>query len=473
MRIGVFHEAPYYLRYYATALTALADRGHRLLLARPDRYDEVPVPKALRKRSEVSTALYPWDRADGREKTASIVRAARDFARYSGPPLDAAHANRARAFERLLRAVVGKGRSLAADVEPLELSLDEADRGVVDGFFRDLESLIPPDEGVCAFIREHKLDLVVCVSRVNIAARQTEVVKAAKSLGVPTGIVVYSWDNLSSKGLLHEQPDRLFVWNEVQAGEAEELHGVDRGRIAITGAVRFDDVFDRAPSADRADLQRELGLDPERSTVLYLGSSKFVAPREPEFVDRWIEAVRGSGDERLASANLIVRPHPGTVGDAAWAEWRPPAGAVLPPPVGKRRDQDLFDQIFAGDAVVSLNTSAEIEAAIVGRPVLTIRAGSIAPGQQGSVHFHYLLDEEGGFVQTAAALDEHVGQLSRALEHDPLAAERARFLETFVRPNGIDAPAGPALADAIEELGEGRVRPWPRVRRPGRAAAAS
>lgn len=472
MRIGVFHEAPYYLRYYASAWTALADRGHKLLLARPDRYDEVQVPKPLRKRPEVSTALYPWGRADGREKTASIVRAARDFARYNAPPLDSAHANRARAFERLLRSVVGKARSLAANFEPPDLSLGETDRVVLDDFFRDLESLIPPDDGVCRFIREHKLDVVVCVSRVNIAARQTEVVKAAKSLGVPTGVVVYSWDNLSSKGLLHEQPDRLFVWNEVQAREAEELHGVDRSRIAITGAVRFDEVFERAPSGERGELLRELGLDPERSTVLYLGSSKFVAPREPEFVDRWIAAIRRSADDPLAGANLIVRPHPGTVAEPAWAEWRPLAGAVVPPPVAKRRDQDLFDQLFVSDAVVSLNTSAEIEAAIVGRPVLTIKAGEIAPGQEGSVHFGYLLEGEGGFVHSAAELDQHVRQLARALEDDPLAAERTRFLETFVRPNGIEAPAGPALADAIEELAEGRVRQWPRVRRPGRAAAA-
>ncbi len=47
MRIGVFHEAPYYLRYYATALTTIVERGHRLFLARPDRYDEVPVPEDI------------------------------------------------------------------------------------------------------------------------------------------------------------------------------------------------------------------------------------------------------------------------------------------------------------------------------------------------------------------------------------------------------------------------------------------
>jgi hypothetical protein len=133
-------------------------------------------------------------------------------------------------------------------------------------------------------------------------------------------------------------------------------------------------------------------------------------------------------------------------------------GAAVAPPVVRDRPQDLYDQVFAADAVVGLNTSAEIEAAIVGRPVLTVKAGELAPGQEGSVHFRYLLAEEGGFVRTAETLDEHVAQLAEALEHDPLAAERQRFLASFVRPRGLDRPAGPLLADEIEALGQRRAR---------------
>jgi hypothetical protein len=456
MRIGVFHEAPYYLRYYATAFAELVERGHRLLLARPDRYDEVPVPRILRKRPEVTTALYPWNRADGRDKTAATVRAARDFARYSAPPLDAAYANRTRAFERLLRTVIGKTRSLEVDIEPPEITLGETDRTAIDELFRDLEDLIPADQGIRSFIHEHKLDLVVCVSRVNIAARQTDVVKAAKNLDVPTAMVVYSWDNLSSKGLIHEHPDCLLVWNDVQAREAEQLHGIAAKRIVVTGAARFDSVFEARPSAERASLLGELGLDPERKTVLWLGSSAFVAPREPAIVEEWVAGLRGSGDRQLAGANVIVRPHPGTVGNPVWAEWEPPAGVVLPAPVVRERAQDLYDQLYASDAVVSLNTSAEIEAAIVGRPVLTIEVGDRAPGQEGSVHYRYLLAEEGGFVEQSSTLDMHLEQLARALVDDPLADVRRRFLETFVRPLGLDRPAGPVLADAILQVGARR-----------------
>jgi hypothetical protein len=451
VRIGVFHGSPYYLRYYESALVALHDRGHRLLLARPDRYDDVWVPKSLRGSRRVETALHPFRRADGLDQPVRILRATRDFARYSAPPLVEAHANRDRAYERMLRSVIGKQRSLEHDGPPPPVSVDRDTYSAVDSVFRELEALVPADDGVAGFLRESKLDVVVVVARVNLAARDTEVVKAAMELGIPTGIVVYSWDNLSSKGLVHVQPDALFVWNDVQAREAEELHGIPADRVVVTGAVRFDSVFDRAPSAPRAELLGELGLDPGRKTVLYLGSSAFVAPREPELVERWAAAV----PEGL---NLLVRPHPGTADDATWQEWAPPAGVVVTPAVVRDRAQDLYDQLFASDAVVGLNTSAEIEAAIVGRPVLTVKAGGLAPGQEGSVHFRYLLAGEGGFVRTAGTLEEHVTQLEEALTGDPLAAERQRFLAGFVRPRGLDRPAGPLLADGIEALGKRRGR---------------
>jgi hypothetical protein len=205
--------------------------------------------------------------------------------------------------------------------------------------------------------------------------------------------------------------------------------------------------------------------------VLWLGSSAFVSPREPELVEEWVARLRATRDRELEHANVIVRPHPGTVGDPAWAEWRPPAGAVVPPPVVRERAQDLYDQLFVSDAVVSLNTSAEIEAAIVGRPVLTVEAGDRAPGQEGSAHYRYLLAEEGGFVERAESLDDHLVQLARALGGDPLADARERFLETFVRPFGLDRPAAPRLADAILELGHSRLE-LPSVRRRSRFASA-
>ena len=447
MRVGLFHGRKYYLRNVYTALEALLEDGHELVLTSPEsKARSVRVPVALRDHPRVTTALYPNRREDGLEPAVKILRAVRDAVRYELPQLRGAYANRRRAYRKLAAAL-----SAPPVAEPPSLGLPAADLETFDAALSDLEQLVPPNARLVRFIREQRLDAAVSISRVNFGGGDAEVIKAARAAGVPSALIVYSWDNLTSKALIHEHPDRVFVWNEIQVEEAADLHGIDAGRVVATGAPRFDEFFALAPSAPREELLRRLGLDPAAATVLYLGSSGFVTKREPELVERWVAALRASADGRVREANVVVRPHPGTLDEPQWAGWSPSGERVaMPPP--RRSPQDLLDTLSLADAVVALNTSAEIEAAIAGRPVLTIEVGGLAPGQEGSAHFRYLLAGEGGFVETATDLDEHLAQLRRALAEDPFAGARQRFLESFVRPRGLDRPAGRELAAEIEAL---------------------
>jgi hypothetical protein len=449
MRIGVFHNKPYYLRYYESALTALHARGHHLVLAAPDRRDRVKMPTSLRGTRDISTVLYPSRREDGFDRSIEVLRIARDAARYLAPEFREVSASKELAFKRLAR-VLSVDTSSLSNVGPFPELVHAAEEKRLDPLLEQLERLIPPDERLLRFIESQQLDLVLCISRVNVGGPQTDVVKCAAALGIPTGMIVYSWDNLTCGGVLHVRPERLFVWNEIQVREAAELHGCEPARAIVTGAPRFDGLFERVPSGSRAELSRELGLDQSRATILWLGSSKFVSPREPNFVAAWSSALRTSDDERVRQANILVRPHPQAVETELWTEWRPPEGVVVPPRVIRTRAQDLFDQLWVSDAVVALNTSASIEAAILGKPVLTIKAGAMAPGQEGQLNVQILLEEHGGFVQTGRSIDEHVAQLIEALDHDPLADRRRQFLESFVRPRGLDVRAGEVLAHEVE-----------------------
>ena len=75
------------------------------------------------------------------------------------------------------------------------------------------------------------------------------------------------------------------------------------------------------------------------------------------------------------------------------------------------------------------------------------------------MHFRYLLFENGGFLHVGETLDRHFDQLAAVLERGDEHAERTRrFVESFVRPRGLDRPAAPILADAVEELGEDGAR---------------
>jgi hypothetical protein len=108
-------------------------------------------------------------------------------------------------------------------------------------------------------------------------------------------------------------------------------------------------------------------------------------------------------------------------------------------------------------AVVGINTTSMIEAAILGKSVLTVIVPEFA--QLTTVHFQYLLAENGGFLHVAESLDQHVDQLGGALGEDALGAERRRrFIESFVRPAGLERPAASVTVAEIEELARVSVR---------------
>jgi hypothetical protein len=156
---------------------------------------------------------------------------------------------------------------------------------------------------------------------------------------------------------------------------------------------------------------------------------------------------------------VLVRPHPrgdmrGLDGLRAHQHgevvvW-PPDGAN---PVDADSKNDYFDSLFHSVAAVGINTSAQIEAGIVGRPVYSIRAPEYVTTQEGTLHFHYLLNEHGGLLHMASTFEEHARALTTALDRTAADEQRLRaFVEGFVRPRGLDVAATPLLASAIEAL---------------------
>jgi hypothetical protein len=226
------------------------------------------------------------------------------------------------------------------------------------------------------------------------------------------------------------------------------MHGVPRNDVVITGAPRFDEFFAMTASVTREQFCEEHGFDPARPIVTYLCSSEFVATDELAFVTQWIQEVRQ--EPALAACNILVRPHPRE--QKQWKAFVPDAHVAISMPRAINADQVLFDTLQHSAAVVGLNTSAQLEAGIVGKPVLTILAPEFADGQQGTLHFKYLLKEHGGFVEVAPDFDTHRRQLASAVagEYDREAIRQ--FIQQFLRPHGLDRPATVVMVEAVEAL---------------------
>jgi hypothetical protein len=129
---------------------------------------------------------------------------------------------------------------------------------------RAVERSLPPPDGVLRYLRKEAPDLMLVTPLVDLGSRQADWLRGAKRLGIRTCYPVFSWDNLTNKGLVRDEPDLTLVWNDLQAREAEELHGISAARIRITGAPVGDPWFDRGPGRSREEFCAEVGLDPLR-----------------------------------------------------------------------------------------------------------------------------------------------------------------------------------------------------------------
>jgi hypothetical protein len=97
--------------------------------------------------------------------------------------------------------------------------------------------------------------------------------------------------------------------------------------------------------------------------------------------------------------------------------------------------------------------SAFLEAAIVGRPVMTFTLPEYRMHQDEMIHFQYLTTVSGGVLHKAPDLETHFQQLADVMASPGSRDERnRRFLAAFVRPGGLDTPATPVFVDALERL---------------------
>jgi hypothetical protein len=439
-----------YVRNFESTLRLLAVRGHQVhIAAEPHRFldDSVLLDGLTAGSSAITYAPLPDREPHGWTLFAEALRRAVDTLRYYGSEYDAAPKLRARAE-----------RGAPAFVAPLlrtALVRFGAVRWLVSRWIRAVEPLLPRDPAVDRFVAEHAPDLVLVTPLVEPGNPQAEYVRSARALGVPAGLCVFSWDNLTNKGLIQESLDVVTVWNEPMRREAIELHGVPEDRVVVTGAPAYDHWFSWQSSTTRKTFCAKVGLPPEQPYLLYLCSSNFIAPDEVPFVREWVRRLREMSP-LLRETSVLVRPHPQNAevwkdvdfsdlgGVAIW-----PRGGRNPVDVASR--SEYFDSIYRSVGVVGVNTSALIESAIVGRKVHTLLAPEFRETQEGTLHFRHLVEAGGGLLHVARDFAEHVAQLEESIRTPKADAARVgAFLGCFVRPFGLNEPATPRLVDVLE-----------------------
>ncbi len=466
---------------FLATLKAVIERGHDVTIAvqewddeRDRRFEEAINSPRLKVLPCPSARMDEW------RDVAPLVRRLRDSVHILQPAFTESSVLRLRILDKLRQELALDATSDTLERELSTIAPSQLQR--IESVLRLAERAIPTSELFDEFLRSEAPDVLLISPLVHFGSAQADVAASGRRLGIPVWMLMFSWDNLSTKGSLHVLPDLMFVWNERQRQEAEQLHRFPASRVVVTGAARFDGFFDLQPRMTHAQFHEGLGLDPAKPTLLYLCSSRLIVPEELPFIRRWLGGLRGAASGVLRGCNVIVRPHPDLQalgGELQFERCRWPGAPDLGGKTARPFDDagalvlrtsykepfGLYESLAHSTAVVGLNTTAELEAGIAGRPVFTIHPDATGDeGPRPTVHFHYLTREHGGFVSSASSIEEHLSQLAAALAAAPEPAPIRSFIESFLRPLGIDRPVSPLLAEELLRRAEGTARLPPRDR---------
>jgi hypothetical protein len=276
-------------------------------------------------------------------------------------------------------------------------------------------------------------------------------VVGGRRLGLPLVGHIASWDHTVGKGIVTPHLRRYVVQNDVMRDDLVRYHGIDAGRIVVTGWPQTDVFHRRRPRGEYEQVVRELGLDQSRPVVLVMGNTPTNAPFEDRFVARLVRWWEESG--AAGRFSLLFRPHPRD------REWRERFGAALSRDGVAVQEPSFTDLetlavlLQHGDVVVSNAGTILLDALVNDRPTVCVLYDEGAPpGESWALknvsgeHYRQLMESEAFY--RAERFEDVVAGIERALDQpNELARERTRAGRSVV--GEVDGRAAERVAGAL------------------------
>ena len=123
-----------------------------------------------------------------------------------------------------------------------------------------------------------------------------DVLRVARAKGIPTLVIVFNWDNLSSKSAFLFEPDYLGVVGQQSVDHAWRIHRIREERVFRLGGPYIDHYFRHEPGSTRSPFPFRYAL----FAGCYLQFDELTALKE---IERVIE-------EGGLDLKVVYRPHP-------------------------------------------------------------------------------------------------------------------------------------------------------------------
>lgn len=438
----VFHNV-YFFRYFEGTVRSLRAKGHEVVVATNlKRMSKGYTDRALRKCiEECGCQEEPIILPAGYSMVGAVLRDIIGYSNYFRPE------HPSPTWAAKWKKYLPKAAQFILDFPLVGRLLRK--RGVRN-ILRSIERRLAPDDRVVSRLENDPPDVLVACPFIWTLSADADYVKAAARLNIPTVVAVASWDHLAGKGLFPLIPDATLVWNEEMAREAIDLQDIPAEKIVVTGAPSFDFWFDAAPTVERASFLKQVGLSFEKPYVVFLCSSRPIAgTNEPRAIKEMADHLQRG--ERTKDIQILVRPYPSRAG--LWKDFNLPNTSIWPRdgewPDDQQGRQNLFNSLYHSMAVIGINTTAMLEASVIGKPCLTIMTEEFKGSQVERAHFQQLL--RAGFLETAGDYVEAQRILEDFLSGvDRKESARKEFVKNFIRPKGLQYCAAEFSANAIE-----------------------
>lgn len=378
----------------------------------------IPVIRALEDRPDVDLRVIGFTTA-----LAALRRAGIDALGYrallgddDGPWLEQA----GRYVERPLHPEVSETDSLAYYAIGLrDLHIEHGAAAAAELYAREGRKCFLPLHAMRRYLSRHPADLVVTTTS---PRSELALLRAARGLGIETLAVSdlflqYESSYICAPGYA----SNVSVMAEA-VGRYLLAEGFSDGTLHVTGSPAFDALFDATLPTRAASLRQSLGLAPDQRLLLWACPSASVSMIGKPFVEP-------------ARMIAFLERYCATSSDVAYLVRQHPNKPVVPASAALVRGQicpagvPIEVCLHAADQVILETSTVGLQAALLGKPVVTVGAGGYPPYA------------EYGLARDVASLDE---------AGPALDARRPPDLERLAYP--ADVPATRRVEDLVVRL---------------------
>ncbi len=330
---------------------------------------------------------------------------------------------------------------------------------------------------------DHYRPRLVVVPGIGYYHADTYIVREGQRNGALGVSVVYGWDKAYSQGYGGIVPDSVVCWSPAMKEEIKKFQEIPSEQLHIAGNPYFDMYGKRMNSQSKESWCNELGLDPNRSTILFATKSPNSYPNH--LICRMLARIINS-EQLTKPCQLLVRLHPIHLNPSyTRTEYSIYANqqyedisksfdhvAVYCPQAASEeipmdlRDQEstvIAHQLTNSDVVVTLFSTIMLEAFCLGVPVINIGFDVKDPNlsrefrpirvDMDQIHLRRIIASDSTWVVGNEA--ELITALDEALEHPEARRDQ---MEAVLRSEcgPVDGNSGERVATIIADMLEGK-----------------